>query len=423
MSPQSFQAPRGTTDVLPGEQTYWRLFHSKAEEAAATFGYERIDTPTIEDADLFLRGVGEITDIVEKETYTFEDRGGDRITLRPEGTAPVCRAYLQHGMQNLPQPVRLFYFCPMFRYDRPQAGRLREHHQFGIEALGEGDPSMDAEVVELAWTLLGNLGLDGLTLLVNSVGDSQCRPSYVERLKEYYETHIVRTCPNCPRRLRENPLRLLDCKERSCQPVIAGAPGSVEYLCGDCASHWNELKANLDSLGIPFEVDNKLVRGLDYYTRTAFEIVPPGARSQGTIVGGGRYDGLMEELGGRPTSGIGFGMGIERVLMELRERRNGPQEDSVAKVLLAHTGDAAKEAAMALGHRLRGSGVATVLAPPGRSLKSQLRYASAISATHAVIIGDRELDKGTVIVRDLGRSEQTEVPANKTLQHLRTLFP
>ena len=409
MSPPLFQAPRGTSDVLPEEQQLWDLFRREAEEVTSRFGYGRIDTPLFEDARLFVRGIGEVTDIVEKETYTFEDRGGDLVTLRPEGTAPVCRAYLEHGMHNLPQPVRIYYLGPLFRYERPQAGRFRQHHQFGIEAIGDGDPSVDAEVIEVAWRLLEAVGIQELSLLVNSIGDPKCRPAYIDELQAYYRPHVDRLCSNCVRRLDENPLRLLDCKEQSCQPVIATAPGSVDRLCDECGEHWHGLLRHLGTLGISYEIDKRLVRGFDYYTRTVFEITPPVEGRQSTIVGGGRYDRLIEELGGRPTPGIGFGMGVERVLRDLKREGPPAPEDPRTRVLVAHMGDDAKEAGLALSSDLRRGGVIAVLAPSGRSLKSQLRYASGIKATHAVIVGDRELGKGTVILRDLAGSEQQEV--------------
>ena len=415
MSPQRFQAPRGASDILPAEQKYWRFFQSVAQDIAVKFGYERIDTPVFEDARLFVRGIGEVTDIVEKETYTFEDRGGDQVTLRPEGTAPVCRAYLQHGMHNLPQPVRMYYLVPLFRYERPQAGRFRQHHQFGIEALGDGDPSVDAEVIEVAWRFLEAVETKELALLVNSIGDPQCRPTYIDKLQTYYRPHVDRLCQNCVRRLDRNPLRMLDCKEESCQPVIAEAPGSVDHLCGECARHWDDLLEQLGALGIPFETDKRLVRGFDYYTRTVFEIVPPGEGRQSTIVGGGRYDGLIEELGGRPTPGVGFGMGIERVLRDLKRREESIPDGAGTKVVVAHVGQKPKLAGVALCSDLRRGGVAAVLAPSGRSLKGQLRYASAINATHAVILGDLELSKGTVVLRDLAKSDQKEVGPDQLL--------
>ena len=410
MSPKLFQAPRGTSDTLPDEQRRWRFFEAKAGDIAGRFGYERIDTPTFEDASLFVRSVGEVTDIVEKETYTFEDRGGDLVSLRPEGTAPVCRAYLQHGMHNQPQPVRLYYLGDFFRYDRPQAGRYRQFHQFGIEVIGEADASVDSEVIELASLLLESLGVSEVRLLVNSIGDSQCRRAYIDRLQAYYRSHSDELVhDDCKRRLETNPLRLLDCKNGVCQPLIAAAPGSVDNLCDSCAHHWDALLNDLGAQDRPYEIDKRLVRGLDYYSRTVFEIVPPGEGQQSTLVAGGRYDGLIELLGGRPTPGIGFAMGIERVLAAIPENETSITEEVRTKALVAQVGDQARSAGMLLASELRRGGVAVVLAPAGRSLKSQLRYASSIRATHAVIIGDQELEKGTVVLRDMSGSEQREV--------------
>jgi histidyl-tRNA synthetase len=404
-----FQAPRGTSDILPQEQEYWRFFRSRAEEVAARFGYERIDTPIFEDARLFVRGVGEVTDIVEKETYTFEDRGGDLLTLRPEGTAPVCRAYLEHGMQNLPQPVRLYYLLPGFRYERPQAGRYRQHHQFGVEILGDADAAADAEVIEVGWRFLESIGLKDLSLEVNSIGDAQCKPRYVEELQAYYRPHNDRLCPDCKRRLEENPLRLLDCKQESCQPIILEAPHSVDYLCDACESHWNTLKSFFDVLGLPYKLNHRLARGFDYYTRTVFEVTPPVEGQQNVLFGGGRYDGLMQELGGRPTPGVGFGMGAERVIASLMRQEIPVAEESGPRVMVAHVGEDARRAALGLASELRKEGVSAVLGPADRALRSQLRYASRIDATHAIILGDDELKKKTVVLRDLGLGEQEEV--------------
>ena len=404
-----FQAPRGTTDVLPEDQPYWRYFRTKAEELASRFGYERIDTPVFEDTRLFVRGIGEVTDIVEKETYTFEDRGGDLVTLRPEGTAPVCRAYLEHGMHNLPQPVRLYYFCPVFRYERPQSGRYRQHNQFGIEVLGDGNAVIDAEVIEVAWRFLEAVGLDGHVLSLNSTGDPSCRPAYINDLQAYYRNHVDVICEDCKRRLERNPLRLLDCKQESCQTVIDRAPHSVDHLCDLCLEHWRELLGYVEAMGLPYEIDHRLVRGFDYYTRTVFEITPPVEGRQATLVGGGRYDGLIEELGGRPTPGVGFGMGAERIIANLRRQEVPVPSYQDRKVLIAHLGDAARLEGLKLSAKLRQAGVAAVLGPAARGLRSQLRYASAIDATHAVIIGDDELNKGTFVLRDLAESQQQEV--------------
>ncbi len=405
----TFQSPRGTFDVLPEDQKYWRFVQAKASETALRFGYQRIDTPVFEDAGLFERGVGGTTDIVEKQTYTFEDRGGDQLTLRAEGTAPVCRAYLQHGMHNLPQPVRLFYVFPGFRYERPQAGRFRQFTQFGVEVIGESDASVDAEVIEVAWRFLESVGLSDLELSVNSIGDASCRPAYMDDLVGYYRGERDRLCPDCKRRLERNPLRLLDCKEQSCQPLIAGAPHSTDYLCQECDAHWGDLKVHLAQLGLEYQVDHMLVRGLDYYTRTVFEISPPVDGRTATIVGGGRYDGLIELLGGPSIHGIGFGMGLERVIENLKGQESPIPDESQIKAMVAHLGDDAKLAASRIASELRLAGVASVVAPPGRGLRSQLRYANATGCTHAVIIGDDELAKGVATLRDLAQSQQTEV--------------
>ncbi len=411
MSQKQFQAPRGTSDILPEEQVYWRFLESRAEEVAAKFGYERINTPAFENANLFVRSVGAATDIVEKETYTFEDRGGDLVSLRPEGTAPVCRAYLQHGMHNLPQPVRLFYMGDFFRYDRPQAGRYRQFHQFGIEVIGEADASVDSEVIDLAWSVLESVGVKDVTLLLNSIGDATCRPGYIDELRSYYRSRVSELVhDDCKRRLETNPLRLLDCKNGECQPLIEAAPGSVDYLCGDCSKHWDALLGDLNAAGRSYKIDKRLVRGLDYYSRTVFEIVPPSDGQQSTLVAGGRYDGLIELLGGRPTPGIGFALGIERVLVAIPSDDESITKIAGNKIIVAHMGDESKSAGVKLCSELRRAGIAAVLAPPGRSLKSQLRYASFIRATHAVIIGDRELESGSFMLRNLGDREQREIP-------------
>ena len=403
-----FQTPRGTVDILPEDQKYWDFARSKAEEVASRFGYHRIDTPMFEDARLFERGVGSTTDIVEKETYTFEDRGGDTLTLRAEGTAPVCRAYLQHGMQNLPQPIRVFYICPVFRYERPQSGRYRQHTQFGIEVIGEADASVDAEVIEVGWRYLESVGLSELSLSINSIGDRECRPAYLAELRSYYSARKDEVCEDCLRRMERNALRLLDCKNDQCQPLIEDAPVSSDNLCAECQDHWDSLRGYLTEIGLDYHVERRLVRGLDYYSRTVFEIAPPEEGRMVTIVGGGRYDGLIEELGGRPTPGIGYGMGLERVIQNIR-RQNAPIPDErEVSAMVVHLGDAAKNAGIRIASGLRRAGVSASLAPT-RGMRSQLRYASRVGATHAVIIGDNELDKGVATLRDLDNSSQSEV--------------
>ncbi len=417
-----YRAPRGTADILPEEQRYWRYVEAEAREIARRYGYGRLDTPVFEHSNLFVRGVGEVTDIVEKEMYTFQDRGGDYVALRPEGTAPVCRAYLEHGMRNLPQPVRMYYFCPVFRYDRPQAGRFRQHHQFGVEALGDGDPSVDAEVIEMAWQLMKGLGLRDLTLLINSIGDPQCRPAYLERLKAYYASRLDRLCRDCAERLERNPLRLLDCKQPACTDMAREAPQTVESLCQECRDHWERLLSYLQKLEIPFRLEPKLVRGLDYYTRTVFEIQPPEEGGQSNICGGGRYDGLIQELGGPPTPGIGFGAGLERMILNIKRQEAPVPEGDFISVVVAHLGDAAKETAMSLASELRGRGVGAVLAPAGRSLKSQLRYTNSLGVPYALILGEDEMKNGSVILRDMSRGEQREAPIQEAAQELEVLL-
>ena len=413
-----FQAPRGTTDLLPEEQHYWRYIESKAVDLAGRYGFARIDTPAFEDANLFVRSVGEGTDIVEKEMYTFEDRGGDNITLRPEGTAPVCRAYLEHGMHNLSQPVRLYYFCPVFRYERPQAGRFRQHHQFGVEVIGDADPSVDAEVVELAWELTRSLGLTEINLFLNSIGDDRCRPEYVAQLKNYYSGRERELCGECRTRLDRNPLRLLDCKVETCRALGDEAPRSADHLCPECLDHWSKLQDYLATMGIPYQIDHRLVRGLDYYSRTVFEIQPVQGGSQSTICGGGRYDGLIQQLGGRATPGIGFATGMERLALNLK--RSGTQVPTVAspKYLVANVGDSARPAALDLAAKLRRAGVGAILSSGPRALRGQMRQANALEIPYALILGDDEIKDGMVMVRDMQNSTQTTVPLKDFLRDL-----
>ncbi len=401
-----FRAPRGTTDLLPDQQKYWRYIESKAMELAGQYGFGRIDTPVFEDSDLFIRSVGEGTDIVEKEMYTFEDRGGDSVTLRPEGTAPVCRAYLEHGMHNLPQPVRMYYFCPVFRYERPQAGRFREHHQFGLEVLGDPDPSVDAEVIEFASRFMGSLGLSDINILVNSIGDPECRPAYIERLRDYYSGLKAQLCPDCLTRLDRNPLRLLDCKVATCHSLGDEAPRSADHLCQPCQDHWDRLEVYLAAMEISYQVDHRLVRGLDYYTRTVFEVQPRDVGGQSTILGGGRYDGLIEELGGRTTPGIGFATGMERLTLNLQRGEIEVPEAPSPIYLVANVGAGARPAALKLAADLRRVGVGAILSSGSRALRGQMRQANALNIPYALILGDDELERGEVVVRDMRASTQ-----------------
>jgi histidyl-tRNA synthetase len=405
-----YQAPRGTADILPEDQAYWHYIEQKAEEVSRLYGYLKIETPVFEDTGLFIRGVGEETDIVQKEMYTFEDRGGNRLTLRPEGTAPVCRSYLEHGMQNLPQPVKLFYVSSLYRYERPQAGRYREFHQFGCEAIGEVDSALDAEVIDMAWRFFAALGISQLHLKINSIGCKNCRPAYLSKVKEYYAVCKQDLCQDCRNRLERNPLRLLDCKNPSCQSIAASAPRSYEQLCPECAGHFEQLKKYLTVLGLPYEIDHCLVRGLDYYTRTVFEIQPEAEGSQSTIGAGGRYDELIEELGGKPTPAIGFATGIERIIANLKKQSITVPPQPGPQLFIAFLGEAAKEAAVKLSGELRNKGFRLVLAPGNRSLKAQLRQANTLGVRFTAIIGEEEMKAGTVQLRDMSTSQQQNVP-------------
>ncbi len=404
-----YQAPRGTQDILPEEQLYWLYVEKAITDITCLYGYQRIDTPTFEETSLFTRSVGEGTDIVDKEMYTFDDKGGKSLTLRPEGTAPVCRAYIQHGMSNLPQPVKLFYLTSIFRYDRPQAGRLREHHQFGCEAIGESDPIIDAEIIDLAWQFYHKLGLKKITLQLNSIGCKTCRPQYLASLKDYYRQFESRLCIDCKNRLEKNPLRLLDCKQASCQGFADNAPRSAEKLCPECAVHFQQLQNYLHILNIPFQINHRLVRGLDYYTRTVFEIQPEVEGGQSSLGGGGRYDGLIEELGGKTTPGIGFGIGIERVIINLKKENISVPLPPTLQVYVTYMGEKARDEAFKLTANLRQSGIGAICATDGKSLKAQLRQANTLGAVYAVIIGEDEVKDGTVTLRKMADAVQESI--------------
>lgn len=412
-----FQAPRGTYDRMPDQQQLWQRINKVLEEISDVYGYDRIDTPVIEDAKLFSRGVGDVTDIMERETYTFPDRGGDLLTLRPEGTAPVCRAYIEHGMHNLAQPVRLYYVCPVFRYERPQSGRYRQHHQYGVEVLGSSEPEVDVEVIQLAWNILKRLDVSNIKLKINTMGDSDSRVLYISKLQDYLNSKIDQIPDSIKPRIASNPLRVLDSKDPKMFEINNNAPRCIDHINAASREHWATLLKNLDALSIPYEVDHKLVRGFDYYTRTVFEIVPSVEKSQNTLIGGGRYDGLVEMLGGKSTPGIGFAMGLERVAIALDNTLSELESNTSIKLLIAHIGDAAKERAVLLSSRIRTAGVSAVLAPT-RGIKSQLRYATSISATHAIIIGDEELRNHEIVLRTFATHSQETIPEANLINFL-----
>lgn len=414
-----YSLPRGTQDILPKDQPYWRYVQQVAEGLCRLYGYQRIDTPIFEDTALFVRTVGEGTDIVDKEMYTFLDKGDTSLTLRPEGTAPLCRAYIQHGMHNLPQPVKLYYIAPIFRYDRPQAGRYRQHYQFGYEAIGEADSALDAEVIDLAWRLYADLGLKDMTLELNSIGCPVCRPAYLERLAAYYRPLAGSLCRDCQARLERNPLRLLDCKREGCQPFAEAAPRSAEYLCADCREHFESLQRRLTRLGIAYNLSHRLVRGLDYYTRTVFEVQPREEGAQSTIGGGGRYDGLIEQLGGRPTPAVGFATGIERIILNLKRQGVQPPARAEVAVFVSYAGEEAKEEALDLVARLRQQGIPAISAFDRKSLKAQLRQADARGARFALILGEDELRDGTVTLREMDGGRQERMEVGRIVEELR----
>jgi histidyl-tRNA synthetase len=404
-----YSAPRGTVDILPEEQSYWRYVEQKAAGICQLYGYQRIDPPMFEDTRVFVKGSGDTTDVVQKEMYTFDDRGGNSLTLKPEGTPSVCRAYLEHGYNNLPQPVKLYYISPIFRYERPQAGRYRQHYQFGCEALGEADASIDAEIIDMSWQLLTSLGLRRISLYINSIGCPECRPDHLKALREFYANRLEKLCPDCKVRLEKNVLRLLDCKQPACQEVAAQAPKSIDYLCSPCTEHFQKLQSHLNALDIPFEVNHCLVRGFDYYSRTVFEIQPEEEKAQSTLVGGGRYDGLIETLGGKPTPGIGFAAGIERIILNLKKEAIAVPPLPSPKVFIAWSGEPARNAAITLAAELRRQGIGVILTTSVRSLKAQLRQANTLKMSHTIIIGDEEAHAGTVVLRDMATSEQKTI--------------
>ena len=399
-------APRGTKDILPDAVGAWTHVEHVIRDLCARYGYGEIRTPMFEHTELFQRGIGDGTDVVDKEMYTFSDRGDRSLTLRPENTASAVRAYLQNKLYADGGLQKLFYIGSMFRYDRPQAGRMREFHQFGVEALGEESSALDAEVILLAYDFLTAFGLTGLTLKLNSVGCPACRPVYRERLQAYFKEHLPTLCDDCKDRYTRSPLRILDCKRDAEQPFMAGAPAITDCLCPACTEHFAQVQQHLTAAGVSYELDPRLVRGLDYYTRTAFEIAYPPLGAQSAVAGGGRYDGLVEELGGNPTPAVGFAAGLERVLLALEQQNLLPAQPPAADVFLIALGDAAAKAAFPLLHELRCGNVRALMDYAGRSMKAQMKQANRSGARYAIILGEDELAAHTAVVRDMAESAQ-----------------
>jgi histidyl-tRNA synthetase len=404
-----FQAPRGMNDVLPEDEAVWRFVRDTAERVARLFDYHRIETPIVEELGVFTHTAGAESDIVAKEMYSFDDRGGSTLALKPEGTAGVCRAYLEHGMASRPQPVRLYYIGPAFRYDRPQAGRYRQHWQFGVECIGEASPAADVEVIELQRMLYSELGLTDLVLRINSIGTAETRERYREVLHDHFAPHLETLSGDSQRRYETNVLRILDSKEDAAHPALTNAPSILDYLSDDDAEHFAQVRKLLDDLGIAYEVAPSIVRGLDYYARTVWEFQPLDAGGQSTIGAGGRYDGLIEMLGGPPTPGTGFASGIERIVLEV-EKHEPDLGSTTPDAFTIPLGDAGPASVAKLAADLRAAGLAVRAGVPGRSMKAQLRSANNSGARYALIVGDDEAARGVAQLKPLlGGGDQREV--------------
>ena len=401
--------PRGTKDILPDTVAQWTHVEKVIRELCARYGYHEIRTPIFEHTELFLRGIGETTDVVEKEMYTFTDRGERSLTLRPENTASVVRSYLQNKLYAADALVKLFYIGSMFRYDRPQAGRYREFHQFGVEALGEASSAVDAEIIVLAVEFLRALGLQELKLHLNSVGCPKCRPVYREKLQEFFRPHLEELCTDCRSRFERNPLRLLDCKNEHCHALAEDAPRITDCLCDECRTHFAEVQSYLTAAGVPFELDANLVRGLDYYTKTAFEVKYTPLGAQSAVAGGGRYDGLVEEVGGPPTPGIGFAVGLERVLLALEKQGLLPEEREAVDVFVVALGEAAQIPAFKLLHELRAAKLSAAMDFAGRSMKAQMKQANKKNARFVAILGEDEVKEASALLKDMKTSEQKKL--------------
>lgn len=414
----AIQRPKGTQDLLPGTIEQWQYLEDTIRSVCREYGYEEIRTPVFEATELFQRGVGQTTDIVKKEMYTFLDKGNRSMTLRPELTASVCRAYVENKLYGQPQPVKLYYIGPMFRYERPQSGRFRQFHQFGVEVLGADQAIVDAEVISLVWNLYQRLGLVGLEVHVNSVGCPVCRARHREQLQEFLTTRKSELCSDCQERFERNPLRILDCKNPSCQAATSGAPTTKDTLCEDCSTHFERVLAILGRAGVVYRVNPRLVRGLDYYTKTAFEVMVEEIGAQSAICGGGRYDKLVEEIGGPPTPGIGFAMGIERVLAALQVQDKLPKEEPKLFAMLIALGEQAQTEGFALLSTLRSQGMPVGMDLLGRSLKNQLKSANRLGARYAFILGEEELTRNVLVIKDLMLGEQMEVSLIDAVQEI-----
>lgn len=402
-------APKGTKDILPDQVYKWHYVEKKFADICRRYGFKEVRTPAFEHTELFTRGIGDTTDVVQKEMYTFKDHGNRSITLKPEGTSPAVRAFIEHKQYAEVQPTKYYYITPCYRYEKPQSGRQREFHQFGIETFGTPNMIADAEIISLANDFLNSCGITDIQLRINSVGCPECRKKHREALKDFLKPKYDELCSTCQDRYHRNPMRIIDCKSPVCHELVQGAPMMVDYLCEDCKSAFEELQENLKAMEIPFVVDPTIVRGLDYYTKTAFEFVTTSIGAQGTVCGGGRYDHLVEEIGGPPIPGVGFGLGIERLLMLMEANGAEFPEEEKPDVFIAFIGDKAKAFGLKLARDLRQEGISVRMDNLARNIKGQFKYADRLNAKYTIVIGEDELDRGIVSLKNMEKSEQKEV--------------
>lgn len=420
MAKPKFQSPTGTHDILPQNQAYYDKIYSAVKNIVSFYDFEKIDTPILEDFNLFVRSIGESTDIVEKEMFTLKTKGKDYLALRPEGTAPIMRAYIENGFLSLPQPVRLWYFGPFFRYEKPQAGRFRQFNQFGIEIIGESDPIVDVQSILIMYKVLQDLGLKDLIVKINSIGDDKCRSVYRKDLVKHLRSKKTSLCGDCQKRMKTNPLRVLDCKNEKCQQVLLEAPQSVDYLCEECKKHLKDTLEYLDELKIPYSLESKLVRGLDYYTRNVFEI--ESTRSEVVLAGGGRYDNLAKALGGGEINACGAAAGIERIINEMKETKNKPMLKEVPDTFFTQIGPLAKKKSLPILEELRKAGLRVGESFGKSGLKDQLGRANRLGVRAVIILGQKEAINNTILIRDMKTSKQVEVMQEEIVKELKKIL-
>ncbi|TYQ12898.1 UNVERIFIED_CONTAM: histidyl-tRNA synthetase [Acetivibrio alkalicellulosi] len=415
------KSPRGTKDILPSEVYKWQYIEKKIAELCNNFGYSEIRLPVFEHTELFQRGVGDTTDIVQKEMYTFLDKSERSITLRPEGTAGVVRSYIENGMASLPQPIKLFYNITAYRYEKVQKGRYREFHQFGIEAFGAAGPTIDVEIISMINTFFSELGIGDVSLNINSIGCPKCRAEYNDKLIKYLTPNLNSLCHTCNSRFERNPLRIIDCKEETCKKVTVDAPSLTDNICEECSIHFDGLKDGLANLGISYKVDKNIVRGLDYYTKTVFEFVSDNIGAQGTVCGGGRYDGLIEACGGAPTPGIGFAIGIERLILVMESQGIEFPKSEGIDIFVATIGKKAEKYAQKLIYKLRKEGLSAQMDLMDRSLKAQMKYANKLGACYSIVLGDNEIDTNKAFLKNMDSGEQKEINLDTVIDRLKNI--